>query len=179
MPEEIVVAPEYVFAELAGASDNTPSPILVRPAPDTTPVIVAVNELSTLTLESVARFTVPDIVDNCVIYNAPFVAEVPFSTRGSLMLTERSTSTCNVAPSLTDVPDASSPNAESLVIFNVPLETFVIPVKSLSSADGDNVNVDVFDFDTAPAPVILLVSVWSDADAYDNSPDDPIVIKPA
>ena len=49
----------------------------------------------------------------------------------------------------------------------------------LSSADGDNVNVDVFDFDTAPAPVILLVSVWFDADAYDNVPDVPIVIKPA
>ena len=44
---------------------------------------------------------------------------------------------------------------------------------------GDNVNVDASDFDNAPSPVILLVSVWFDADAYDNVPDDPIVIKPA
>ena len=40
-------------------------------------------------------------------------------------------------------------------------------------------SVDAPDFDTAPAPVIFPVNVWSDAEAYERVPDEPMVISPA
>ena len=126
VPAVIVVPPEYVLVFVI-SSVPVPSFVSIIELPDTIPLIRAVVDDATETVELAAIATVPDNVPAAEKFTAPAdETPVPEIVNGSVDVTAAPTS--RVAPASTVVPVLALPSALAWVTFNVPVETVVVPV---------------------------------------------------
>ena len=184
VPDRVrVPAPAFVtppFPVVTAPMEVVPTPSIVSPASDpVTPAGTArvVPESTWISADPPSVTCVDTVFEPEELRTAPpDVTPEPVIVNGSPMVMPPVIS--SAPPEDTVVPVEVAPNDDALVIFTVPPEIAVAPVKSLA-VPGDRVNVPAADLETAPAPVIFPVSTWSDDEPTAKVVPEPSVTRPA